>query len=42
MKKHIIKLAALSMSLMLFASPLTGCGKKKQETVSYETWWTSD
>ena len=42
MKKHIIKLAALSMSLMLFASPLTGCGKNKQETVSYETWWTSD
>ena len=42
MKKHIIKLAALSMSLMLFASPLIACGKKKEETVSYETWWTSE
>ena len=41
MKKHILKLAALSMSLMLFSSPLIACGKKEQETVSYETWWTS-
>lgn len=42
MKKQITKLVALSMSLMLFASPLTACGKKKQESLSYETWWTSD
>ena len=42
MKKQISKLVALSLSLMLFASPLIACGKKKEETVSYETWWTSE
>ena len=42
MKKQISKLVALSLSLMLFASPLVACGKKKEETVSYETWWTSE
>lgn len=41
MKKQICKLVALSMSLMLFASPLIACGKKEQESLSYETWWTS-
>ncbi|MBR3032564.1 MAG: DUF3048 C-terminal domain-containing protein [Clostridiales bacterium] len=42
MKKQITKFVALSMSLMLFASPLIACGKKEQESLSYETWWTSD
>ncbi|MBO4649828.1 MAG: DUF3048 C-terminal domain-containing protein [Clostridiales bacterium] len=42
MKKQLIKIVSLSMSLMLFASPLIACGKKESESVSYETWWTSE
>ncbi len=42
MKKQITKLMALSVSLLVFASPLTACKKKESESLSYETWWTSD
>ena len=41
MKKKLIKLAAVSASLMLIATPLSACGKKAPESLSYETWWTS-
>ncbi len=42
MKKQLIKIVSLSMSLMLFSLPLLACGKKESESVSYETWWTSE
>ncbi|MBR4819660.1 MAG: DUF3048 C-terminal domain-containing protein [Clostridiales bacterium] len=42
MKKQLIKIVSLSMSLMLFSMPLMACGKKESESVSYETWWTSE
>ena len=42
MKKQLIKIVSLSMSLLLFSMPLMACGKKESESVSYETWWTSE
>ena len=42
MKKQLIKIMSLSMSLLLFSMPLMACGKKETESLSYETWWTSE
>ncbi|MBO4928644.1 MAG: DUF3048 C-terminal domain-containing protein [Clostridiales bacterium] len=41
MNKQLTKLISLSTALLIMAAPLMGCGKKKNETMSYETWWTS-
>ncbi len=42
MKQKLIKLVAISASIMLIGSPLAACGKKAPESMSYETWWTKD
>ena len=42
MKQKLIKLVAISASIMLMAAPLAACGKKSPESLSYETWWTTD
>ncbi|MBR5973870.1 MAG: DUF3048 C-terminal domain-containing protein [Clostridiales bacterium] len=42
MKQKLIRFTAITASVILMAAPLSACGKKAPESISYETWWTSD